>query len=183
MAMAVPTSANAIIPAGAICPTSANASIVQVVSDATATAASAAELISPMTFAGSNCRWIKVGPNGGRAEFRAVYHVSTDMTTPPIIYVIGATVPEGTAPAPQFATDGTVPFERLDALSGVAGITLTRTAATDQKSTANRYTPWYSYTHPTTGAIGDLNGCNWVLVLCSQASIGGTGTVEMRLIN
>lgn len=184
MAMAAFTKANAIVPTGGICPTSVHATIVQMCNDATLTAATAAELISPMTFAGAGARWVKVGPGGGRAEFRAVYHVSTDMTTPPIIYVIGVNAPQGTTdPAPQFPNDGTVPFERLDAASGLAGITLTRVAASDQKSTANRYTPWYSYTHPTTGVVGDLNACNWVLVLCSQAAIGGTCTIEMKLLN
>lgn len=157
--------------------------IVTAVSDSTATAATSGELISPMTFAGTNCRWIKVGPNCSRIQVRCKYHVSTDMTTPPIVYIIGATAPDGTEPSPQFATDGTVPFERLDALSGVAGITLTRVAATDQKSTANRYTPWYSFTSPYTGVVGDLNNCTHVLVLCSQASVGGTGVVEAKLIN
>lgn len=186
MPMADPTSVNAIVPAGANCPASAKASIVEVVSNtvaATFTAATAAELISPMTYAAANCRWVKVGPSGGRLEVRCEYHVSTDMTTPPIVYIYGAVAPEGTEPSPQFANDGTVPWERLDALSGVAGITLTRVAATDQKSTANRYTPWYSFTHPTTGVVGDLNGATHILVLCSQGSVGGTGNVKARIIN
>lgn len=185
MAIAAVAGSGAIIRAGggSVIPTSAIAGIVQAVSDTTATAASAAELISPMTYGGTNCRWIKVGSYGGKAQFRCVYHVSTDMTTPPIIYVIGANAPDGTEPAVQFANDGTLPWERLDALSGVAGITLTRVAATDQKSTANRYTPWYSFTSPYTGVVGDLNGCTHILVLCSQASVGGTGTVEVKIIN
>lgn len=186
MAMASPVGSGAILEAGhqSVALTSAFGQIVTVNSDTTLTAATGPELISPMTFAGAGAFWVKVDGIGGRAEFRCKYHVSTDMTTPPIIYVYGATVPAGTAlPAPQFATDGTIPFERLDALSGVAGITLTRVAATDQKSTANRYTPWYTYVHPTTDVTGDLNGCNWMLVLCSQASVGGTGVVEAKLIN
>ncbi len=167
----------------AIVAASSRLSIIQAVSDTTATAATATELITPMTYAGTNCRWIKVGPNGGRALFRCKYHVSTDMTTAPIIFVIGAFAPDGTEPAPQFATDGTVNFARLDALSGVAGITLTRVAATDQRSSANRYTTWYSFTNPVTGVVGDLCGATHLLVLCSTASVGGTGTVEIGLLN
>lgn len=185
MPLANPTSANAVKQAGANCPTSAQLSIVSAVSDSTATAATSGELIAPFTFGGSNCRWIKVGPNGGKAMFRVKYHVSTDMTTAPIIYVIGAVKIEGAAePAPQFATDGTAAsVMRLDALSGVAGTTLTRVAATDQRDSTNRFTTWYSFTNPVTGVVGDLGGATHVLVLCSTASVGGTGVIEMGLIN
>ncbi len=184
MAMAAPAGGNGSLLAGMNCATSVFGLVTEAVSDTTATAATATELITPLSFAGANCRWIKVGPNCGKIQVRCKYHVSTDMTTPPIVYIIGATAPEGTLPDNQFATDGTeCQIERLDALSGVAGITLTRVAASDQRTSANRFTPWYSFTSPYTGVVGDLNGCTHVLVLCSQASVGGTGTVEAKFIN
>lgn len=185
MAMASVAGAGAQLKAGtgSTAPTSAIMNIVEAVSDTTATAATATELITPMSYAGTNCKWIRVGTQGGKAFFRCKYHVSTAMTTVPIIYVIGAVAPDGTEPAPQFATDGTVPFNRLDALAGVAGISLTNTAASDQRSSANKYTPWYSFTSPYTSVVGDLMGSTHILVLCSQASIGGTGTVEIGFLN
>lgn len=186
MALAAAVRINAVCQAGVqpVAPTSVTAEVIDCVTDSTATAATSTELITPLTFGGSNARWVKVGCNGGRLEFRCRYHVTTDMTTPPIIYVIGAKSIGGAEPNPQFATDGSECYiERMDALSGVAGITLTRVAASDQRTSANRWTPWYSFTHVATGIVGDLNGNTHVLVLCSQASVGGTGAVEMRVVN
>lgn len=184
MALTGMASATAILDAGArsVVPTSARLSIIDVVSDSTATAANSTELITPLSFTGSSCKWVKVGPNGGRALWRTRYHLSTDMTTSPTIYVIGAR--SDVDPDPQFALAGTTAkIFRLDNSSGVAGIQLLRVAATDIRDGTNRFTDWKTFTNPFTGVVGDLTGITHLLTLCSVASVGGTGVIEMGLLN
>jgi len=165
-----------------VIPTSARLSIIDVVSDTTATAANSTELITPLSFTGSGCKWIRVGPNGGKAFFRTRYHITTDMTTSPTIYVIGAK--SEVDPDPQFALSGTTAkIFRLDSGSGTTGIQLLRVAATDIRDGTNRFTDWKSFTNPFTGVVGDLAGITHLLTLCSVASVGGTGVAEMGLLN
>jgi len=140
--------------------------------DATATAATAGELKAPLSFAGSNCRWVKIGPNVTKAYLQVVYTVATAVTQAPVVQVYGAISPD-TDPLPQFANDGTIPFIRLDGTNAATGITLTCTSGTDIQDTVQSYSSFFKFTNPQSGIASDVSGCTHLLVLCSTAAIGG----------
>lgn len=183
MPLSNPTYANAASSIPAFMPVTSNAGVVTVVTDAEATAANSTELKAPLGYAGSNCRWVKVGGYASRALFRVKY--SGTVTTSPIIQVYG--VQTETVPAPAFANDGTIAPTRLDNDAAGSGLTLTLDATNDIRDAAgtpNLYSPWYEYVSPQTGVPGDLLGSTWILVLCSTAAnVSGSATIEALLIN
>lgn len=151
--------------------------------DATATAATAGESIAPLSFAGSNCRWVKIGPNVTKAYLQVVYTLSTVVTQQPVVRVYGAISPDAdpSATTGQFPNDGTIPFIRLDNTNAAAGVTLTCTAATDMADTNQSYSSFYKFTNPQSGIASDVTGCTHLLVLCTTAAIGG-GTLPKPYI-
>jgi hypothetical protein len=185
MALASMISVNPVIQPNANVVTNGKGVIVQAVTDAIATAASAGELLAPLSFAGSNCRWIKLGTNTGRLMLRARYDLINDMTTAPIVRIFGVYSPNSD-PNPSFANDGTIEVVRLDGLNAATGITISRIVATDLRDTTYRYTDWQKFTHPQTGLISDCAGASHVIVLCSTAAVGAASSavaIEALILN
>ena len=184
MALAAYTSANAKTALVPTVPVTANGNVATVVSDAEATAATSTELKAPLGFAGSNCRWVQIGSNGGKVAFRVKY--SGTVTTSPVIQVYGVYT-ESDPTSNAFANDGTFAPNRLDNSASGSGITLTLDATNDIRDAAgtpNLYSPWYTFVSPVTGVPGDALGVNWILVLCSTAAnVSGSASVEMLQLN
>lgn len=149
---------------------------------AAATANTANEILRPLSVTNSNNVAFRIG-YGSKLLFRVKYSQGESLSTNPIIQVFGIFSMADNPAA--FADDGTVEFCRLDALSGVAGITLAETAATDKRDTTWRYSDWQTYTSPYTGAVGDAMNAGWGLVLLTTAGIvsgAGTASVEVLVI-
>lgn len=153
--------------------------VVTVVSNAEATAATATELKNPTSFAGSNCAWLKLGPNVSKVAFRNVYAADVTTVTAPAIRVYGA-FSDGTDPNPQFATDGSVKIVRLDGTNAASSITLTSTVATDLLDSTYKYGDWTKFTNVVSGVASDVSGVTHLLVLVSSAAAktGGAGTIN-----
>lgn len=184
MALAAYTSANAKTALVPTVPVTANGNVATVVSDAEATAATSTELKAPLGFAGSNCRWVQIGSNGGKVAFRVKY--SGTVTTSPVIQVYGVYT-ESDPTSNAFANDGAFAPNRLDNSASGSGITLTLDATNDIRDAAgtpNLYSPWYTFVSPVTGVPGDALGVNWILVLCSTAAnVSGSASIEMLQLN
>lgn len=187
MALAAYTKANAKTSLLPTVPATVNGTVVTVVSDAEAAAATSTELKAPLGFAGSNCRWVALGSNGGRVAFRVKY--AGTVTTSPIIQVYGLYTedsPDSTTNG--FSnTSGAYAPNRLDNNDAGAGLTLTLDGTNnlrDAAGTPNLYSPWYTFVSPVTAAPGDALGVNWILVLCSTAAnVSGTASIEMLILN
>lgn len=187
MALAAYTSANAKTALVPTVPVTANGNVATVVSDAEATAATSTELKAPLGFAGSNCRWVQIGSNGGKVAFRVKY--SGTVTTSPVIQVYGVYTedkPDSTTNG-YSNTSGAYAPNRLDNSASGSGITLTLDATNDIRDAAgtpNLYSPWYTFVSPVTGVPGDALGVNWILVLCSTAAnVSGSASIEMLQLN
>lgn len=189
MALSAPIGTNSTALGATIVTASAYGNPVTVVSNAKATAATATELKTPLSFAGSNCFWVKIGQGITRGVFRVKY--SGTVTTSPVIQVYGVHQPDPatgvTTASPAFADNGTIAPTRLDNDAAGAGITLTLDATNDIRDTAgtpNLYSPWYEFVSPQTGVPGDLLGCSHILVLCSTAAnTSGAAAIEALFLN
>lgn len=189
MALGAPTGTNTTALAQTVAPTSAFGNIVTAVTNAKATAATATELKTPLSFAGSNCRWVKVGPGITRVFLRAKY--SGTVTTSPIVQVYGVHQPDPatgvTSDSPAFSDSGTIAPTRLDNDAAGSGLTITLDATNDIRDSAgtpNLYSPWYEFISPQTAAPGDLLGCSHFLVLCSTAAnTSGACVIEALCLN
>jgi len=186
MALAAQTFANAQTAILPTAPATVNGTVVTVVSDAEATAATSTELKAPLGYAGSNCRWIGIGQNGGKVFFRVKY--TGTVTTNPVIQVYGLyTKDKASATTNAYANDGTYAPTRLDNSASGAGITLTLDATNDIRDAAgtpNLYSPWYTFNNPFTAVPGDAAGADQILVLCATAAnVSGSATIEMLILN
>lgn len=153
----------------------------EAVSNAQATAATSGELKAPLTFAGSNCNWVKVHEGATRVVVRTRYEATT-VTAAPVVYIFGAFIEtDPSTTTNQFATGTKV--MRLDAVQSGTGLTLTSAVATDISDGTYQYGDGKTFTSPYTGATGDLCGAAWVLVLCSTAAnvSGGNDTCAVEL--
>lgn len=189
MALSAPIGTNTTALAQTVAPASAFGNIVTVVTNAKATAATATELKTPLSFAGSNCRWTKVGPGISRILLRAKY--SGTVTTSPVLQVYGVHQPDPatgvTSDSPAFSDAGTIAPTRLDNDAAGAGITITLDATNDIRDSAgtpNLYSPWYEFVSPQTGVPGDCLGASHILVLCSTAAnTSGACVIEALFLN
>jgi hypothetical protein len=190
MTLAAPVGTNTTVLGNTIVTASAYANPVTVVSNAKATAATATELKTPLSYTGSNCFWVKLGPGITRGMFRVKY--AGTVTTSPVIQVYGVHQPDpatGVSTAsPEFSnTSGLISPTRLDNDAAGAGITLTLDATNDIRdgaATPNLYSPWYEFVSPQTGVPGDLLGCSHILVLCSTAAnTSGAAVIEALFLN
>jgi hypothetical protein len=184
MPLAAFTKSNAQTPLTPNVPATAKGTVVTVVSDAEATAANSTELKAPLGYAGSNCRWVALGDNGGKVAFRVKY--TGTVTTSPVIQVYGVYT-NSSPTSDAFANDGTFAPNRLDNSASASGITLTLDATNDIRDAAgtpNLYSPWYTFISPVTAVPGDALGVNWLLVLCSTAAnVSGSASIEMLILN
>jgi hypothetical protein len=189
MALSAPLQTTTTALAQTVATASAFGNIVTPVTNAKATAATATELKTPLSFAGSNCMWTKVGPGVTRIMLRAKY--SGTVTTSPVVQVYGVHQPDPatgvSSSSPAFADDGTIRPTRLDNDAAGAGLTITLDATNDLRDSAgtpNLYSPWYEYISPATGAPGDLLGCSHFLVLCATAAnTSGACVIEALVLN
>ena len=151
--------------------------------NAEATANTAGEIIQPLTVTNSNNVLFRMG-YGAKMLFRVKYTQGESLSTNPVIQPFGIFSLEENLTA--LVDDGTMFMTRLDALSGVAGITLAETAATDKRDTTWRYSDWQSFTSPYTGVVGDAMNCGWGLVLLTTAGVvtnAGSASIQTLVIN
>lgn len=152
----------------------------EAVSNAQATAATSGELKAPLSFAGSNCRWVKVHDGATRVVVRTRYEATT-VTAAPVVYIFGAFIEgEPDTTTNQFPTGTKI--MRLDAVQSGTGLTLTSTVATDVSDGTYQYGDGKTFTSPYTGSSGDLCGAQWVLVVPSTAAnvAGGNDTCAIE---
>lgn len=184
MAMTV-ASANPIVPAGVapVCPISVGAAIATALVSVAGTVNSAGEILQPLSITNANNVLVKLN-FGCKVFFRAKYPQASSLTTNPVVQPIGIFA-KGEPADGAFADDGTVSFCRLDALSGVTGITIAETAATDKRDTTYRYSDWFTFTSPYTGVIGDTLGATHLLLLSTTAGVvsAGTASIEVLILN
>lgn len=166
-----------------VCSTTMGGTIATALVSVAGTVNSAAEILRPLSITNSNNVLVKLG-FGARVFFRAKYPQGGSLSTNPVVQPIG--IFSNTDPVDgAFADDGTVSFCRLDALSGVAGITIAETAATDKRDTTYRYSNWFTFTSPYTGAVGDTLGARYLLLLSTTAGVvtSGTASIEVLILN
>ncbi len=179
------TRANPTIPAGVapVCPISVGAVIATALVSVAGTVNSAGEILQPLSITNSNNVLVKLG-YGSKVFFRAKYPQASSLSTNPVVQPIGIFANSDPVDG-AFADDGTVSFCRLDALSGVAGITIAETAASDKRDTTYRYSDWFTFTSPYTGVVGDTLGATYLLLLSTTAGVvtAGTASIEVLIIN
>lgn len=172
------------VPPGANCPTSMKARLDVALVSVAGTVNSAGEILQPLSITNANNVLVRLGL-GAKIFFRAKYPQASTLTTNPVVQPIGIFTDTDPSETTGFADDGTIPFCRLDALSGVAGITIAETAATDKRDATYRYSDWFTFTSPYTGVVGDACGADWLLLLSTTAGVvsAGAASIEVLILN